>query len=123
MTLSSIEVARAEGKLPTACPECDRLKLFVLETRASGAATRRRRACSACGYRFTTYEITADKYKLLKNKNKPKPKPSTKPLKSNCRACLHWESSRCSLDIPEAGGWFADECNFFQPSYTTALMQ
>lgn len=39
------------------CPRCDR-PARVLESRRAdeGAAIRRRRECSACGHRFTTYE-------------------------------------------------------------------
>ncbi|HEY8001932.1 MAG TPA: ATP cone domain-containing protein [Solirubrobacterales bacterium] len=39
------------------CPRCD-LPTRVLESRRAdaGASTRRRRACPACGHRFTTYE-------------------------------------------------------------------
>ena len=39
------------------CPNCNR-PTTVLETRRAedGGATRRRRECSACGHRFTTYE-------------------------------------------------------------------
>jgi transcriptional repressor NrdR len=39
------------------CPVCDR-PTRVLESRRAehGAATRRRRECSACGHRFTTFE-------------------------------------------------------------------
>jgi transcriptional repressor NrdR len=39
------------------CPRCESLT-SILETRKAeaGAALRRRRECSACGHRFTTYE-------------------------------------------------------------------
>jgi transcriptional repressor NrdR len=39
------------------CPRCDSLT-SILETRKAegGAALRRRRECSECGHRFTTYE-------------------------------------------------------------------
>jgi transcriptional repressor NrdR len=39
------------------CPRCDR-STSILETRRAegGAALRRRRECSSCGHRFTTYE-------------------------------------------------------------------
>lgn len=37
------------------CPRCDS-PTRTLETRGSAAAVRRRRECSSCGYRFTTYE-------------------------------------------------------------------
>jgi transcriptional repressor NrdR len=40
------------------CPDCGSGGTRVRESRAAdhGAAVRRRRACSACGHRFTTYE-------------------------------------------------------------------
>jgi len=34
--------------------------------------------------------------------------------KLNCRDCAHWWQKRCSLDVPEAGATFADECSFYQ---------
>jgi transcriptional repressor NrdR len=37
------------------CPSCDS-PTSILETRKAGAALRRRRECSSCGHRFTTYE-------------------------------------------------------------------
>lgn len=40
------------------CPECDATENRVVDTRASrgGRAVRRRRECTVCGSRFTTYE-------------------------------------------------------------------
>lgn len=40
------------------CNQCSQSDTKVIESRdvAEGEAIRRRRACSACGYRFTTYE-------------------------------------------------------------------
>jgi transcriptional repressor NrdR len=40
------------------CPQCDSPKTSILETRRAdnGDAVRRRRRCSLCGHRFTTYE-------------------------------------------------------------------
>jgi transcriptional repressor NrdR len=38
------------------CPFCDSLETKVLETRDAESAVRRRRACSQCEKRFTTYE-------------------------------------------------------------------
>jgi transcriptional repressor NrdR len=37
------------------CPRCDS-PTATLETRKAGDAIRRRRRCSSCGHRFTTYE-------------------------------------------------------------------
>ena len=40
------------------CPKCGRLDDKVIDSRASreGSVIRRRRECTKCGYRFTTYE-------------------------------------------------------------------
>lgn len=38
------------------CPHCGHTQSRVIETRESDEAIRRRRACEACGLRFTTYE-------------------------------------------------------------------
>lgn len=38
------------------CPKCEG-STRVLETRDTGAGTRRRRECRRCGHRFTTYEV------------------------------------------------------------------
>jgi transcriptional repressor NrdR len=45
------------------CPHCGNFDDKVIESRtlANGEATRRRRECSGCGYRFTSYERIEDK--------------------------------------------------------------
>jgi transcriptional repressor NrdR len=45
------------------CPHCGNTDDKVLESRslAAGASIRRRRECTACGYRFTSYERIEDK--------------------------------------------------------------
>ena len=45
------------------CPHCGGFDDKVIESRtlANGDAIRRRRECSQCGYRFTSYERTEDK--------------------------------------------------------------
>ena len=45
------------------CPHCGGVDDKVIESRtlANGDAIRRRRECSQCGYRFTSYERTEDK--------------------------------------------------------------
>ena len=45
------------------CPECDATENRVVDTRASrgGRADRRRRECSVCGGRFTTYEYVEER--------------------------------------------------------------
>ena len=47
-----------------------------------------------------------------------KPEPVKKEVMEskllNCRTCTHWWQKRCSLDVPEAGGTFAEDCSFYQ---------
>ncbi len=45
------------------CPQCDSPENRVVDTRTSrgGRAVRRRRECSACSFRFTTYEYVEER--------------------------------------------------------------
>jgi transcriptional repressor NrdR len=45
------------------CPECDATENRVVDTRGSrgGRAVRRRRECTVCGSRFTTYEYVEER--------------------------------------------------------------
>ena len=45
------------------CPQCDATENRVVDTRASrgGRAVRRRRECTVCGGRFTTYEYVEER--------------------------------------------------------------
>jgi len=45
------------------CPQCDATENRVVDTRASrgGRAVRRRRECTVCGARFTTYEYVEER--------------------------------------------------------------
>ena len=45
------------------CPQCDATENRVVDTRASrgGRAVRRRRECTVCGARFTTYEYIEER--------------------------------------------------------------
>ena len=57
------------------CPKCGAgyHDVRVTDSRpGDGYGVRRRRECSACGYKFTTYEITATdkaKYELTRRQN------------------------------------------------------
>lgn len=51
------------------CPKCNSVRLRVLDSRPTiGNEVRRRRKCELCGYRFTTYELTAVKRAKLNNR-------------------------------------------------------
>lgn len=49
------------------CPQCGTIEDKVIESRtlANGEAVRRRRLCSNCGYRFTSYERVEDKQLMV----------------------------------------------------------
>ncbi|MCL2008782.1 MAG: transcriptional regulator NrdR [Treponema sp.] len=53
------------------CPHCGSHDDKVIESRtlANGDAIRRRRECSGCGYRFTSYERTEDKQFMIVKKS------------------------------------------------------
>lgn len=83
------------------CGQCKRDDIKVIESRdvSEGQAIRRRRMCTACGYRFTTYErierpqlivIKHDKTRELFNR--------TKLLAGLYRACEKTSVSTVQLD-------------------------
>ena len=56
---------RAHNANTPACPECGECRSHTTDSHGTGdfhglTARRRRRQCSACGHRFTTYEISED---------------------------------------------------------------
>ncbi len=53
------------------CPHCGNLEDKVIESRslANGEATRRRRECLSCGYRFTSYERIEEKQFMVVKKD------------------------------------------------------
>ena len=52
------------------CPRCKAYGLSITDSRPDGETIRRRRRCLNCGYRFTTYEISNEDYRNLKDKEK-----------------------------------------------------
>jgi transcriptional repressor NrdR len=58
------------------CPHCGNFDDKVIESRtlANGEATRRRRECNDCGYRFTSYERVEDKpFMVIKRDGRREP--------------------------------------------------
>ena len=49
------------------CPRCKAYGLSITDSRPDGKTIRRRRKCLNCGYRFTTYEISAEDYTKVKD--------------------------------------------------------
>lgn len=52
------------------CPRCKAYGLSCTDSRPDGETIRRRRRCLNCGYRFTTYEISKEDYRKLKDTEK-----------------------------------------------------
>lgn len=42
------------------CPHCESEESFVLDSRPSANGLRRRRKCTSCAQKFTTYELNAE---------------------------------------------------------------
>ena len=57
------------------CPECLKRSARVVSSRPSYSrgSVCRRRECAACGYRWTTYEVDADRLALLEDCLEPRP--------------------------------------------------
>ena len=117
---SNIEAARARAALPSNCSECGSLAVFVLESRTTAKARRRRKECARCGHRETTYEISQEQYRQLlgQSRSSPGPKVAKAEPKPDCKDCIHWEkeTTSCGFDFPEAGGWFAADCGCYSAS-------
>jgi DNA-directed RNA polymerase subunit RPC12/RpoP len=97
-----------------------------LEKRPNRAAVRRRKHCSACGHRETTYEISQKQFKEWKTIEKlgaqlrevllgksQKPAVAANDSGIKCPTCRHWSGKGCDFEFPEAGGKFAEECSMY----------
>ncbi len=72
------------------CPKCSHTEDKVSDSRVSrnGDATRRRRVCLKCGYRFTTYEeVLRPKLKVIKTDGRHESFDRAKLLNGIERAC------------------------------------
>ncbi|MEN8209480.1 MAG: transcriptional regulator NrdR [Candidatus Fermentibacteria bacterium] len=72
------------------CPRCSNVDDRVIDSRSvrDGEATRRRRECSECGYRFTTYEYVEKSFPVVvKNDGRREPFDRKKLEKGIDRAC------------------------------------
>jgi transcriptional regulator NrdR family protein len=116
------------------CPHCQSPS-YVIESRASlGDSIRRRRICTECLKRFSSYEIACiDGAKIPDNLPLPKnvidrasrmaslrkAEASTNHRRKRvCKNCEMWtQSGTCSREIPEAGGLTAVACKHFESIY------
>jgi transcriptional repressor NrdR len=79
------------------CPRCSSDKLSVTDSRADGGAIRRRRECSECGYRFTTYERVEFAFPVVIKKDGSRDNYDREKIRSGLRrAC---EKRPVSMEI------------------------
>ena len=102
------------------CPRCDP-PTSILETRKAeaGAALRRRRECSDCGHRFTTYErAVPETLQVIKRDGRRQPfdrdkllGASTAPLTSatSIRGSSSCSSTGSSGEVRDSGGELSAE--------------
>jgi transcriptional repressor NrdR len=101
------------------CPLCDASSKVLESRRAdSGAATRRRRHCSSCGHRFTTYERSEDALRIRKRSGASQPFDRTKLHAALSRAAHKRPVSDAQIDaiadaveaaLRKAGGELASD--------------
>ncbi|MCH3908646.1 MAG: transcriptional regulator NrdR [Sphaerochaeta sp.] len=71
------------------CPHCGSMKDKVLESRTnrSGTSIRRRRQCTDCGFRFTSYEKVEDRTLMVIKRDGRREPFDEKKLQRSIRAC------------------------------------
>lgn len=107
---------------------CSQLGFAAQESRKTREATRRRRVCSSCDYRVTTYEVSQSWYREAQRNREIVSKleevmgrsakggsSKTKSSKASCSMCSFMTDRGCSFEFPEAGGDFATECSQYDP--------
>jgi len=83
------------------CPHCGSFDDKVIDSRtlANGDAIRRRRECSNCSYRFTSYERTEDKqFMVIKQSGRREPFDRTKIERGITRALEKRPVSQMSIE-------------------------
>lgn len=100
------------------------MELRVIESRKEDQYIRRRKECSSCGHRLTTYELSAEYFEEIRHAKTQLNKiykilgsvegPSSTDEDVTCYTCIHMTGRGCQLDFPEAGGAFAAECSSYQ---------
>jgi len=108
------------------CPQCGNRTFRATEirnrepqVRQRVPATRIRRKCLTCKHAATSYEIDASQMKHFEKLQKFE-EAVLKYMKLDtlegdaCYDCIHWDSKGCTMQLPEAGGTFAQDCSLFQ---------
>ena len=109
------------------CPACKKQTAVTLESRSNKDSSRRRRkVCTECNHRYTTYEVSEEFYraavlnqKAVDNFIKCLNLDRSSAVHDDsdvyaCDDCVHMRSYGCSFEFPDAGGAFANECSMFE---------
>lgn len=81
------------------CPKCSSPATDVIDSRAAAKAVRRRRQCSACSYRFTTYErVERPRLMVVKKDQRREPFSREKLLAGIERACEKRDVSKAQVE-------------------------
>lgn len=97
------------------CPECSCVEDKVIDSRSvrEGDGVRRRRECTGCGHRFTTYEgIIQEELKVIKSNNIREDFSSEKLRRGIENACY-----KRPIDEAEKGRLINDIINSLQKDY------
>lgn len=81
------------------CPRCNRAQTEVIDSRTAAKSVRRRRQCSACNYRFTTFErVERPRMSVIKKDGRREPFNREKLLTGIERACEKRPISREDME-------------------------
>ncbi len=113
------------------CPKCGDRSFRIIETRKIQDAQRRRYKCDVCGHRDTRYEINQKSYEELAQlrrnfkalskiliahvNNEISDEVADVESDYRCASCRFYNEavSECSLDIPEYGTDYANDCSSY----------
>ena len=117
--LQALELGRT--KRGNKCPSCGASNVYVIESRRSSNGTRRRKKCSSCGWRATTYEIDASRFQRLLDMERVittlQPLLDSLPpaKESKCDDCK-FKQQRMQPRTPEFQSEDSHDCIYFQAS-------
>ncbi len=81
------------------CPKCNSPDTEVIDSRNAAKAVRRRRQCSACSYRFTTFErVERPRMMVIKKDQRREPFVREKLLTGIERACEKRDISKHAVE-------------------------
>jgi hypothetical protein len=105
------------------CRKCGGSRIKVIESTSLADHVRRRRKCKDCDHRITTYEVEGDYLQTLRQSHETlneirallggKDPRGLLRVTRSCNDCMYMEPEGCSMEFPEAGGDFAEECSLY----------